>query len=377
MNKKESTATHKKLLVVFLVATMAIFAFGLVADGWQEEKENLPESGNVPDNNEDDADKDKENTPEIGENNGADKEPEVYIPEYINFLTGLETTEEISRKRPISYLITTNSPLYSVSRADILTEFPIEDGTTRLLATFRDHSSLDKIGSLCSSRNYIAKISATFSSILVSAGKDPSLLSSDTSPKIPHLDVSTQSGYHYTEYSQFYYTSGSLTDAGFSALGISTALADTAQMPFDFNSHGSDRLKFDDTAKTVILPFTDISETELYFESKSGKYSFYKNGTVKTDNLTSTSPMLDNIFVLFADTLTYEGEAGTEMLMQTSNGGKGYYITEGTKKNIVWTTDSDGELVFSELTGERLTVNRGRSYIGFMRSSRIDQVKIY
>ena len=43
---------------------------------------------------------------------------------------------------------------------------------------------------------------------------------------------------------------------------------------------------------------------------------------------------------------------------------------------IRWSVDDDGNLEFKTLSGERLTVNRGNSYIGYYKASNASKITI-
>ena len=81
-------------------------------------------------------------------------------------------------------------------------------------------------------------------------------------------------------------------------------------------------------------------------------------------------------FILFANATTYETEDATETLLDTSSGGKGYYCTGGRYVSIRWVIDQSGEIVFLNEANEVLTVNRGTSYISFVKASAKDSVSI-
>ena len=81
-----------------------------------------------------------------------------------------------------------------------------------------------------------------------------------------------------------------------------------------------------------------------------------------------------NLFILFANTTTYEKSEGTEMVIDTLSGGKGYYLSGGTMTEIYWSVSLEGALEFRTLNGEILTVNRGNSYIGYYKASQMSSV---
>ena len=71
----------------------------------------------------------------------------------------------------------------------------------------------------------------------------------------------------------------------------------------------------------------------------------------------------------------YESAEATELVMNTADRGTGYYATMGTVIKIRWEASESGSLCFYTEDGEKLTVNRGSSYIGFVKSSLHSSVK--
>ncbi len=358
MNTKKS-GNYGKLIAFFLIAVILVGTFGFAAEGWQSMTQNESDSGKVDES----SDKTDENKDD------ETKEPEIYIPEFVSYLSGLETTEALARRRPIGFVMDSASPLYGVSGAEVVVELPTEDGTTRLVAFCSDAKNLGKIGSLAPTRGYMSNIAKYFGAALVSAGCDDTIEYESLDLSSSHFDTTQNSGYHYTEYTHFVYTNGALIGAGLSNANIGTALNNRQQLPYTFVDFGKDKILGDITARSVVLPFSPSSESELYYSEEDGKYSFSKGGVAKTDMLSDEYLSYDNVFVLFADTVTYESASGSEMIMNTMSTGSGYYVHGGTAKAIKWEVNSTGNMTFYTAAGEKLTVNRGTSYIGFLKSS--------
>lgn len=374
---------YNKLLVFFLIAVLLIFAFGFVADGWQLVQVPDEDNNGKTDDENGDADENKDPNQDKNGDDGQEpevpeepKEPEIYIPEHVDYLTGLETTEELSRRRPISFVMNSSSPLYSISRAQIIAEFPLENGESRLLAFATDTDKLGKVGALSPTRAYISNISKSFGSILVSCGNDDTKEYQRVDVASSHFDLTKFTGYHYTEFQSFCYSNGDLIDAGISNANIGTATNNRLLLPYVFNAFGAEDIVGETTAKSVVIPYSADNVTELYYSEDAGGYTFVKNGSVKTDMLCDKSVVFENAFILFADTVTYEGADGVQMIMSTIGSGTGYYVTGGTLINISWSVTSSGDMTFTSETGERLVINRGSSYIGFFKSSRVDEIKI-
>ncbi len=366
MNKTEY-GNYAKLIAFFLVAALLVAGFGFATEGWW-----ISDNQNIPSGT---SDKDDLSGINPDEDIPVTVEPEFKPPEYTNLLTGLETTEELSRKRHYAFVIDPTSPMYGIFGNDMTMEFPVEDGGTRLLVFANDISNLRKIGSLLPTRSYISNSAKFFNSVIVAKGNDGKLHYDRCDMNGSFFDMSAHSGYSYTEYIQFTYTSGDLISAGVYNANVNTSVSNEKNLPYNFADFQYPLTPVGFSAKSVIIPFSEKSETELYFSADTGMYSFNKNGTPKSDMMSDKKITYKNLFILFADTMTYEGQSGTEMVMNTIGEGSGYYITNGIGQNITWKSDVMGNLTFYSSSGEKLTVNRGSSYIGYTKSSKTEEVK--
>ena len=81
-----------------------------------------------------------------------------------------------------------------------------------------------------------------------------------------------------------------------------------------------------------------------------------------------------NIKTASFDSVTYDNFECSQMIMDTLGSGRGFYFTNGTVCEINWVSNSDGSLSFYQPDGQKLIINRGRSYISFMKSSRMDNL---
>ena len=66
---------------------------------------------------------------------------------------------------------------------------------------------------------------------------------------------------------------------------------------------------------------------------------------------------------------------GSEMVIDITSGGRGYYATKGTYMEITWGLNEYGDLCFFSLDGEILTVNPGNSYVSYYKVTESESVK--
>ena len=192
-----------------------------------------------------------------------------------------------------------------------------------------------------------------------------------------HLDLSKNQGYHYTEYMSNVYTNPDLLTSGLVSAGISGTANNSSPLPYNHIDFGEESVVYSDSIGTVIrIEQSSESVSELRYDEESKCYTIYKNGTAMIDSLNGNSVNFANCFILFTDSVTYDNSTCNQMVMDTIGDGSGYYFTGGTYTEIKWTATSGGIMTFYSMDGNKLTVNRGTSYISFVKSSMTDKITI-
>ena len=378
MNTTKITGISK-LVSFALIAVFLIIAVGFAASGWQSDANSEPDSGGngeQTENTDENTDGSQNSGTENGDNSDSGEEA---VKKYYSYLTGIEISEEESRRKPIAFVIDPSAPTYAISSSDLAIELPIENGETRVIAYMPSATLLGKIGSLAISRPYISKMQDFFGGILVYNG-----MSEDESEYFPlweksdaTLDLKAVSGYCYTENTLYVYTNGDLINAGLNNSSVSTTVADLPTLPFTHALDGASSTMRTESAQSVIIPYSKTNETSLSYSSEDGLYTFAKSGTAVIDLLNARTVKFKNVFILFADSKMYYNKGGTSFEMNTVGSGDGYYISDGKLTHISWSqTASLGELIFSTSDGSRVVAECGNTYIGYFISTHKDQVKV-
>lgn len=380
----------QRLVSFILIAVLLICTVGFAAGGWQSTNDE-PDSGEVGDK----TDKTDENTdgtpPSSDENKNNDSadvgedtqkpddaeqpdEPVIEIPKYTSQITGLEVSSDVAFSTPVGYVLNPVMPLYGISGSDLTLEFPIEDGSTRILSYTTNTAMLWKVGSLAPTRAFISASSNFFGGIVVSYGNDDVVKYSAWDTSKIDLDISKISDCYYIENTLYIYTSKDLVDlAKQKSPSLNVSTYKTA--PYIFNET-EENILGTTKASSVILPFSNSNETELYYSDSSEQYLYFKSGSRKVDMLNGKNISFTNIFVLFSNATTYEKSSGTELVIDTTSGGAGYYISKGYMTEIRWSVDENGALEFKTLKGEKLTVNKGNAYISYYKASNASKVTV-
>ena len=304
------------------------------------------------------------------QNEGENKPTQEPTPDYFDRLTGLPTTVDKTDLTGVAFVLNSTDPLFGVHSSKVTIEIPTEGGGTRLVVHLDKDALPGKIGSLSPTRGYISSLSSAFSGLLVSYGNDGKLSGADNNDG---FDMSRISGYSYTEYTTYHYTNADLVTAGIKNL----SLPDTTggALPFYFVKYGEE-MRLTQRATRLTIPYSDTNTTDLVYSGEDGEYKLLKNGNASIDLLNGKPLSYKNVFLLFADSITYETSDYTEMILNTDGGGKGIYLTNGTYREIYWSKGEGGELIFTTPEGDLLEINRGTSFISVAKSSESKNITI-
>ena len=258
------------------------------------------------------------------------------------------------------------APLYGISNSELVIEIPTENGDTRFMIYRTNVDMLGKIGAFSPTRNYISQLVKFFGGTLVANGNDD-IIQYDSIPQALHIDIAEYKDYIYKENGRNIYTDSNNLEQITNKEGIDISNYKTVTLPFDFIDY-NDEIKLKTSAKKLTVPYSESKNTVLEYNTEDKVYILSKNNVKKVDMLDGEYASFKNAFILFADMVTYEKSSGTETIVETASRGTGYYMTSGTISEIRWSVEN-GQLEFKDLSGEKLIVNRGNTYIGYYKSS--------
>ena len=350
---------YNKLISFFLIALVLLSILVVSANGWQSDA--------PPDKNEESQDDKQEQIPdkEVGDSDEPEA-PTVETQKFYHHITGLEVSEEDFGEEQIAYIIDSASPLCGVANCNVLVEIPLENGKTRFIMIADKSSDFSKIGSITYTRNYISNLASAFGATVVSLGNDEGIEYKHINDGTSFIDLPKHSGAYYTEYTYFTYTNSNLLST---ILTSSKAKLDVSPCGFAQNP---DKISGSIISSKIALPYD--TNTSLIYSREMGKYVLCKSGSERIDVSTTDKAAFTNVFVLFADTVTYESADSTEMLMNTLGEGEGYYAWGGTAQKITWKLGEDGKLELYDEAGRTLECARGKSYIAYVKSSKSNEV---
>ena len=118
-------------------------------------------------------------------------------------------------------------------------------------------------------------------------------------------------------------------------------------------------------AKTATLTFSGSYYSTFTYDAGKEVYMKQHSGTPHVDGKTGNQLSFKNVFALC--TSVYPKAENSYLMEIELKNGTGYYFTEGTATEVTWSKKDDNSPVkVYDSTGKEISVNVGKSYIGFI-----------
>ena len=351
-----------KRRTVLLLAALAM-STALVACGWDAAEETQQEQnvvGETVDTTED----------------GASAEEETVDGMYRSELTNEWIDESLKDQRPIAVMVDNESialPHYGLSEADVVYEMmnsTMNGRITRFMALFKDYESVEQIGSVRSVRPTNVILSAEWNAILCHDGgpfyideylAEPStdnfsgtfsrvdngkpreyteyVLSGDMEKNFENSDVDKEyNSYYEGEHYQF----------------------TSEESPVDL-SENTDAID----ASLVDLPFPH-NGSYLEYDEDAQVYNYFEYGEAHLDPGNDNAQMNFKNLLIQSCGFTQYDEHGYMIFDCISKGG-GYYVTNGKAIPVTWEkTSMTSPTRYYDAAGNEITLNTGKTYVGFV-----------
>lgn len=284
---------------------------------------------------------------------------------FVNPLTGVAELKNEAKinQRPIAIMVNNvdiaQNKQTGLFGADIVYETEVEGGITRLMAVFQDVSDLEKIGTVRSARYPYVDLALGHNAIYVHCGQDPTYCAPHLSD-IDDLDIGDgtygakkiPNGLN-TEHTLYAFTNG-LTDA------IDKKFDTTAKSTGSWAAFTDKELSFETSATSITVSFP-ASKTRFTYDTQTGLYTRLLGSSVQTDYFTKDATQVKNVFVLLTSISNYPDGKHRKVDLQS---GTGYYITNGTVKEIKWKKGAaKNGFKFTDANGEEIEVSAGNSWV--------------
>lgn len=310
------------------------------------------------------------------EGDAAEEEEESRDGMYRSELTNEWIDEELKDQRPIAVMVdneVTALPHYGLSEADVVYEMMNSTANgriTRFMALFKDYESVEQIGSIRSVRPTNLIISAEWNAIVCHDGGPFYIDEYLAEPSTDHFSgtfsrVNNGKSREFTEY----ILSGDMED-NFDNSSVDKEYNEYYEgAHYQFASETnpvdlSDKADAIDAA-LVDLPFPH-NGSYLEYDEETGLYNYFEYGKAHVDPGNDNAQMcFKNLLIQSCGYQQYD-EHGYMIFDCVSKGG-GYYVTNGKAIPVTWEkTSMTSPTRYYDADGNEITINTGKTYVGFV-----------
>lgn len=309
---------------------------------------------------------------EVVDNNKNDKNTEIERPieteveetkeaKWTSPLSGIETTEEISKTRPVAVMYD-NHPnarwQSGLKDAEIVYEFPVENPYTRYIAMFLLNKP-ESLGPIRSTRPYLVQTIASYDPIYVRCGGSEEGKREVQTHNIADIDCLESKAFTRSSGKKApnnLYISMTSIRREQERLGYSN---NSNFKGYNFNEDDTDILG--ENSETVNIVYNANNSTKYVYNENEKKYKRYKDGKEHIDESDNSSIFAKNIIIQKASSRVLDDEGRKKIDIIGS--GEGMYITNGKFKNISWEKSSASDkTIYSDRDGE-ISLNPGITWI--------------
>lgn len=287
-----------------------------------------------------------------------------------NPLTGevLDNPEAVNN-RPVAVMLNNiheAMPQHGVSDADMIFEYLVEYGITRMVAFYQDVSDVDTIGSVRSARPYFVETVWGMDAIYVHAGGSAAALNMIWNLEMDHLDESDFDVFWRDEergetmaFEHTLMTNGPRIWDCVQEYGWRTQHQEDFSYPVTYVSDGTPYSDW--TANKVSVVFSGYKTGVFTYNAASGKYRVSQYDEPYIDGNTQQQVEITNLLVLRTD--MYQLSTG-HMSIDVQGSGSGYYICGGKAVDIQWhKAEMDDPFTYTLADGTPFSLGIGKTYV--------------
>ncbi len=304
-----------------------------------------------------------------------------YDKMYRSELTNEWIDKAIQNQRPIAVMVdneVTALDHYGITQADIVYEImnsTANDEVTRLMCIVKDWGSITRFGSIRSVRPTNFMIAPEYNAVLVHDGGPFYINDYLSNPWVYNLSggfarIENGKPREFTEY----VTTGEIASR-MKGRGYSTEYNDYYQGQQWQFADETNPVNLGDVYNSkdctlVDLPFPH-NKSELNYDAESNTYLYSEYGRKHVDPENGNKQLaFTNVILQCADITELDANGYMQFNIQNKSG-SGYYITGGKAIPVTWEKgDATSPTTFYDANGNEITLNTGKTYIGFVASYR-------
>ncbi len=328
--------------------------------------------------------------PEPSEPEEAEVEEEV-APEgmYHSELTNEWISEDLKEQRPLAIMVDnekTALPHFGLTQADIVYEMmnsTQNDQITRFMVLVKDYDSIKQLGSIRSTRPTNLMIAPEWNAIVCHDG-GPFYI--ETYLKNPYLDhfsgtfsrVDNGKPREFTEYMM--------------PGDMEKNFKNNSKVSREYNEYKPEEPHFQFASKNNPINLAEANEnldctlvdlpfkhngSQLDYDETTGLYLYSEYGSPHQDPGNNNAQLSFTNVILQEMSYSQLDDHGYMVWNCIDAGKRGYYITGGKAIPITWSKVSEqSRTIYYDSMGDEITINTGKTYIGFVSDKLWDELVV-
>ncbi len=299
----------------------------------------------------------------------------------INPLTGLGGFEAQGQK-PVAIVVENTPaarPQWGLTSPDMLLEYEVEGGITRMLWLYADINNVPStVGPIRSARHDVVELALGLDALFIHCGGSPMAYNKINlySGTLKEIDGMASQSFFVRNTSRSTSSEHRLTLKGdglreYVANNINMTITNGYEHPFSFNSAVT--TPTGTACNSIYFAFSSSYTYEFNYNSSDGLYYCDINSSARKDD-DGNQCAYENVLVLYTAMSTLDSTGHQELDL---SGGTGIYVSNGVSQQITWAKGSDRDMLkLYASDGSTLSLNPGKSYIGFVRSTQSGYTKL-
>ncbi|NCC07419.1 MAG: DUF3048 domain-containing protein [Clostridia bacterium] len=310
-----------------------------------------------------------------------------------NPLTGLENKSEYPEGKRFAAVMINNiagngannaRPQWGISTADVLVEIKVEGGITRLMGLFADYANMPQVGPVRSARDQFFQLILPYQPLYIHIGESTVQSEFRTNYEYGLLDINLDKYSFPRDQARLNtgvnvehtaYTNGELISGIVQKNNIDDNRTYSSPI-FNFeNYNNGERAITGDNAVQVSIVHSQTYRTYFDYDEASQQYLMSQYSSLKgavhetIDANNNERVKFKNLLVMFGDIATHPNYVNEHYDIQKVDyaaGGLGFYFCNGKVEQVTWSKPTPQSVmeIFSKTTGEAITINPGKTYLG-------------